>query len=188
MDGPFRISSHSRFRCPRCAEVGLHQRVLGHVKLDECPSCRGVWADHRAIGAIVEDLALYAAVREAFPIRPVPPTLRDRPGPMYVPCPACREIMNRRQFAPGAKVIVDVCRADGVWFDAGELPQVVAFVERHGPELVQAQQAQQARPAPAPVAAAASGAGFTPAASTPYLEVDDGAGSILAEIILGFLR
>ncbi|MEZ4367776.1 MAG: zf-TFIIB domain-containing protein [Kofleriaceae bacterium] len=40
--------------------------------------------------------------------------------------------MNRRLFARGSGVVVDVCRGHGTWFDAGELPATVEFVMNGG--------------------------------------------------------
>ena len=40
--------------------------------------------------------------------------------------------MNRVNFAHSSGVIMDVCKADGVWLDRGELQRVVGFVERGG--------------------------------------------------------
>jgi Zn-finger nucleic acid-binding protein len=40
--------------------------------------------------------------------------------------------MNRKNFAERSGVIVDVCKAHGIWFDHGELPRVLAFVEAGG--------------------------------------------------------
>jgi Zn-finger nucleic acid-binding protein len=51
---------------------------------------------------------------------------------MYVKCPRCGTRMNRRLFADGAKVVVDVCRGHGTWFDEGELRAVVEFVAGGG--------------------------------------------------------
>lgn len=145
VDGPYRVAEVPRQRCPRCADTGLIARAVGHVAVDECPGCHGVFVTTAVLDAIVEDLALYEEVRRGFPAGP---TRAEQPGPMYVPCPTCREIMNRRQFAPGAGVVVDVCRAHGMWFDACELPAVVDFIERRGPEAMRAP-----APAPRPVAA-----------------------------------
>jgi hypothetical protein len=136
------------------------------------------------MAAIIDDLGLHHEVREAFPQKAAPPTLKERPGPMYVHCPVCRDIMNRRQFAPGAKVVVDICRADGLWFDAGELPAVVDFVEARGEALVR-ERAQQAKlRARAAVVASRQ---YQPAASTPYLDSHERDGASLAEVILGML-
>jgi Zn-finger nucleic acid-binding protein len=50
----------------------------------------------------------------------------------YVPCPACSQLMGRKNFGGHSGVIVDVCREHGVWFDESELPRVLEFVERGG--------------------------------------------------------
>ncbi len=41
-------------------------------------------------------------------------------------------MMNRKNFGASSGVIVDVCAKHGTWFDAGELPRVLAFVESGG--------------------------------------------------------
>jgi hypothetical protein len=40
--------------------------------------------------------------------------------------------MARKNFGGTSGVIVDTCRDHGVWFDAGELPRVLDFVEAGG--------------------------------------------------------
>jgi Zn-finger nucleic acid-binding protein len=40
--------------------------------------------------------------------------------------------MNRSNFARSSCVIVDLCKEHGVWFDIGELPKVVEFIEKGG--------------------------------------------------------
>ena len=50
----------------------------------------------------------------------------------YVPCPVCTRVMNRVNFAHRSAIIIDVCKQHGSWFDAGELPRVLAFVEEGG--------------------------------------------------------
>jgi hypothetical protein len=42
--------------------------------------------------------------------------------------------MNRRQFAAGAGIIVDVCKQHGTFFDVGELPRIIEFVMNGGLE------------------------------------------------------
>jgi hypothetical protein len=42
--------------------------------------------------------------------------------------------MHRRNFGGLSGVIVDICTLHGIWFDAGELPSVLAFVEGGGLE------------------------------------------------------
>jgi Zn-finger nucleic acid-binding protein len=42
--------------------------------------------------------------------------------------------MNRKNFGESSGIVVDVCTRHGVWFDAGELPRVLAFVQAGGLE------------------------------------------------------
>jgi Zn-finger nucleic acid-binding protein len=43
--------------------------------------------------------------------------------------------MARRQVAPRAGIIVDVCRLHGVWFDGGEFERFTEFVKAGGLEV-----------------------------------------------------
>lgn len=154
VDDPYRSSAMpSQLACPRCSGIALVRRGLGHVHLDECPRCTGVFVAAEALEAIVEDLGLYGEVRTAYPAGPI---REPAGGPLYLKCPRCKELMNRRLFAPRAKVIVDVCRGHGTWFDARELPAVVAFVETGG--LVEAKRAEAERKAVARAEVAARAA------------------------------
>jgi Zn-finger nucleic acid-binding protein len=49
-----------------------------------------------------------------------------------VMCPTCGTSMNRKLFASGSGVVVDVCRSHGTFFDAGELPAIIDFVMAGG--------------------------------------------------------
>jgi Zn-finger nucleic acid-binding protein len=101
--------------------------------IDECSGCGGVFIDHVAVDLVVSDHAheraeaLLAALRHA-PHSPLPPA----GGRMYVKCPTCSVPMNRKQSASGARVVVDVCKAHGTFFDPGELPAIIAFVKSGG--------------------------------------------------------
>lgn len=50
----------------------------------------------------------------------------------YLRCPACQKTMNRQAFGRISGVVVDVCKSHGIWFDAGELAEVLSFIERGG--------------------------------------------------------
>lgn len=56
-------------------------------------------------------------------------------GVFYRACPECRRPMSRRQFAQGAKVVLDHCREHGLWLDAGEWQRVVAYLRKGGLQL-----------------------------------------------------
>ena len=58
-----------------------------------------------------------------------------RSGPQsqrYRKCPVCSQIMHRRNYARRSGVIIDVCRDHGLWFDADELPRIIAWIRAGG--------------------------------------------------------
>jgi Zn-finger nucleic acid-binding protein len=120
--------------CPRC-RVDLIAHLVGDVALDDCPQCGGTFVERATLERLLSErrearagalLGAYDAAGDA-PL-PVPS------GSLYIRCPDCATVMNRKQFARGAHVIVDVCRAHGTWFDAHELPRIVRFVMTGGLE------------------------------------------------------
>jgi Zn-finger nucleic acid-binding protein len=40
--------------------------------------------------------------------------------------------MNRSNFARASGVIIDMCKQHGLWFDADELPKIIAFINKGG--------------------------------------------------------
>ena len=61
----------------------------------------------------------------------------------YIPCPQCRKLMNRVNFSKTSGVIMDVCKADGVWLDRGELERVVGFIEHGGLTIAREREREQ---------------------------------------------
>lgn len=51
---------------------------------------------------------------------------------VYLKCPACEGPMVRKNFAKVSGVIVDECLRHGTWYDAGELPAILAFLRQGG--------------------------------------------------------
>ncbi len=106
--------------------------------LHDCTSCGGQFVEH----ALLEDLLRERELYGAAPRRP------PRQNPLeaavrYVACPVCNDIMNRNNFGRSSGVIVDVCKKHGVWFDRGELPRVLAFVEGGGLDLLRRREAEE---------------------------------------------
>jgi Zn-finger nucleic acid-binding protein len=114
--------------CPDC-RVPLSAFECGSAGLlHDCGRCGGQFVEVAALRDLIEhhdrlDVGL-ARARTA----PVRADTRVR----YVACPVCGSMMNRRNFGGGSGVVVDVCVRHGTWFDAGELPRVLAFVESGG--------------------------------------------------------
>jgi len=115
-------------RCPRgCAP--LDPISLGGVPLDACPRCQGSWIDvipfEQLCASAEQQAAVLAATRPATTGLGV-----DRVR--YSPCPRCAKIMNRTNFARSSGIVLDICRAHGVWLDADELRRVLEFLRAGG--------------------------------------------------------
>ena len=46
---------------------------------------------------------------------------RNEPRTRYRSCVICGKLMHRRLYGRGSGVVIDTCRDHGIWFDHGEL-------------------------------------------------------------------
>ncbi|HZR17125.1 MAG TPA: zf-TFIIB domain-containing protein [Verrucomicrobiae bacterium] len=116
--------------CPRCG-VGMTATVLGSTTVRECPKCAGLWVDTATLERICAERERQAAVLGlASPAIGSGGALEDRI--QYLPCPVCRKLMNRVNFAHYSNVVVDVCKEHGTWFDRDELRRVIEFIRGGG--------------------------------------------------------
>ena len=111
-------------QCPSC-DLPTQTETVGGETLERCNGCGGEFCTHQTLRKL---LAAHA------PEPGAPTGSYDRPSPLsdpmrYRKCPACREMMSRKNFRDSSGIVVDVCSAHGVWFDRGELGMVFAFVE-----------------------------------------------------------
>lgn len=116
-------------KCPRCS-VELRRLQIDRITLTECERCSGLWSDAETFENICLDRDQQSAALAYFGGRS---DVKQAAVPIrYVPCPRCKQLMNRSNFARSSGVIVDLCKEHGVWFDAGELPKIVEFIEKGG--------------------------------------------------------
>lgn len=113
--------------CPSCEEP-LEVFRGGAGRLWDCGLCGGQFVQHVLLRELIRRRELCGAAVPRHPRRHNP---LSQPV-AYIPCPACQELMHRRNFGGSSGIIVDECRLHGVWFDPGELPAVLAFVENGG--------------------------------------------------------
>lgn len=104
---------------------------VGGTNLRECGKCQGVWVDPVMLEQVCtnneKQVALLGNTSEATGNEG-----RDIEKVRYLPCPVCRSLMNRVQFANCSRVIVDICKAHGTWFDRDELRRIVEFIRSGG--------------------------------------------------------
>jgi Zn-finger nucleic acid-binding protein len=111
---------------------------VGKSHFWECPSCDGMWLDSATLQQICAEREQQAAVIGMPTSAPSPVHIET--NFRYVPCPVCRQLMNRVNFARMSGVVVDVCKAHGTWFDRDELRRLVEFIRAGGLDKARARQ------------------------------------------------
>jgi Zn-finger nucleic acid-binding protein len=114
--------------CPRC-QTPLQARAADAIGFDECPACLGLWLSADAFKSVCDlkvaqfrENPLPDAQRGSVPAAPV----------VYLKCPDCQKMMNRENFGRFSGVLIDQCRAHGVWLDNTELERIARFIADGG--------------------------------------------------------
>jgi Zn-finger nucleic acid-binding protein len=116
----------------KCPLDNTHMIVVEHekIELDYCTRCSGVWFDSREL-----DLLVTVLKSQGY-------TLPQ--GGLFTPhqakvaeakrkCPICRRNMDKVWVGQQPKVLIDSCpNGDGLWFDGGELNEVLCQVPAKG--------------------------------------------------------
>lgn len=98
------------------------------IELDHCTNCGGVWFDSH-------ELELLLA---SFGIRDTRAFLGDILGGRQATtlekprkCPVCSQRMRKSNVGDRPRVLIDACpKGDGIWFDGGELDELLSEVSR----------------------------------------------------------
>ena len=115
-------------RCPACRSE-LQRIDVGSTPLLECASCDGVWVDADVFERLCAQREAQAAVVQRQSTRT---TEKSTAAVKYRPCLRCGTMMNRVNFGKLSGAVIDVCRGHGTFLDAGELHQIVAFIQGGG--------------------------------------------------------
>jgi Zn-finger nucleic acid-binding protein len=116
----------------QCSDCQLPLSIITEPagSLLSCRKCGGQFVEHALLRSLLETHELTGQAFADAPYQRPPKTNVERVH--YRPCSVCRQRMNRKNFGGASGVIVDVCARHGTWFDAGEVPQVLAFVKSGG--------------------------------------------------------
>ncbi len=116
--------------CPRC-RLEMQSIAIGSATVRECERCLGLWIDVASFEKICADREEQAAVLGTASPAPTS-AAREISKVSYAPCPECKQLMNRVNFARCSGVIVDICKGHGTWFDREELSRIVEFIRAGG--------------------------------------------------------
>ncbi len=134
----------SGLECPGC-KGPLHITDLDGVPFQTCPACGGLWMGHEPFRTLAEDRDRRASTLNLLG---APDSAHPGAAPVsYRPCPTCKKLMNRQNYARISGVVLDQCKDHGLWFDADELRRVLAFIQGGGLDRARTKQIQAAEEA-----------------------------------------
>ena len=114
--------------CPQC-KIKLRLLQIGETNLCECERCGGLWVNIETFEEVCANHEKQAEVLTSIGQN----LNHEHPAKIqYVPCPECKQLMNRNNFASSSGVVVDICKRHGIWFDAEELPRIIEFIRKGG--------------------------------------------------------
>jgi Zn-finger nucleic acid-binding protein len=101
---------------------------LESVEIDFCSGCGGIWLDAGELESLLADDPIARhAVASLIPAQHCTEAMRK--------CPICRKAMSKVNAGPGNTItLLDRCPSHGLWFDRGELKQVLqnAVLDQNG--------------------------------------------------------
>ena len=108
--------------CPVCNVATI---VVEHknIELDYCTGCQGVWFDAGELELLLESegLEVHRAFLDTMINSPAADVAEKKRR-----CPICRRKMKKACIDGEGKILIDVCgHGDGIWFDGGELDNLL---------------------------------------------------------------
>jgi Zn-finger nucleic acid-binding protein len=108
--------------CPVCKEPMV---IVENekIELDYCTTCLGVWFDAGELALLLESLDLEVGEFNVADILTLPEKMIAEKKRR---CPVCKKKMRKAAIGHEPEVVIDVCpQGEGLWFDGGELGQVI---------------------------------------------------------------
>lgn len=178
--------SDSERACPRC-KTATRAVTIGKTDLRECPRCEGLWADMETLQQICTDREQQSALLGVAAAIPTPTNV-PLETVRYVPCPVCKQLMNRVNFARCSNVVVDVCKKHGTWFDKDELQRIVEFIRAGGFGKAREAEIRELESRKRELKAAQTAMAYDnhPCSTTPYCHSEGAIAAAAASMIASF--
>jgi Zn-finger nucleic acid-binding protein len=108
--------------CVSCGEPMIALEV-DQVEIDYCIECGGIWLDAGELEILLEEPEKVEKVlRNAIPVPKTSDSFRK--------CPICLKKMEEIELGVESKIYIDRCKSGhGLWFDRGELEEVIKIVD-----------------------------------------------------------
>ena len=108
--------------CPACKSDMI---VVEHskIELDYCTNCQGVWFDSAELELLLESMSLESP--HLF-LSNILDSAEAEPSQKKRKCPICRRKMKKTTIGQEPEILIDVCQqGDGLWFDGGEVGELI---------------------------------------------------------------
>ena len=108
--------------CPTCKSDMI---VVEHdnVELDYCTDCNGVWFDAGEMDLLLQSIDIDSG---GYLIKDMLNAPETESSERKRKCPICGSKMKKTSTGKNRRILVDVCpQGDGLWFDGGELTQLL---------------------------------------------------------------
>jgi len=105
-------------RCPAC-DSPMIVLELDDVEIDHCLECEGIWLDGGELDILLENSSAREGFLSSFRLDE---TTKEKPRK----CPICDKKMEKVLYSGSKTIRIDRCRRnDGIWFDKGELREIL---------------------------------------------------------------
>ncbi len=109
-------------KCPVC-HIPLIVVEHEQIELDNCTDCAGVWFDAGELELLLETMQVEEHTLSLDSILTSP---EAQSSEKKRKCPICGKKMKKATVGHKPEVLIDVCpRGDGLWFDKGEVGQLI---------------------------------------------------------------
>lgn len=108
--------------CPVCKKDMIDVEY-NRIELDYCTVCKGVWFDTEELELLIESMGMEESGLAVDNIAASPEAETTE---KLRKCPICRMKMGKAHIGHEPRILIDVCRrGDGLWFDGGEVGQLM---------------------------------------------------------------
>jgi len=103
-----------------------------NIELDYCPNCHGVWFDSGELELLMESMEVESPNQLFSDILNSPEAASPEKKRK---CPICGHKMKKTIVGEQPEILIDVCQqGDGLWFDGGEVGQLIKQLVRKSPK------------------------------------------------------
>lgn len=107
--------------CPVCRKVDMAVLELHEIEIDFCFDCGGIWLDAGELELLMGSLEKSNEILSSF--QEIDKTCKEKKRL----CPICKKAMKKVTVkTENGEVLIDECvEKHGIWFDKGELYQII---------------------------------------------------------------